>query len=127
MLRLLYRNQPSRSLSAFVCLCYAFLSLALPFQHQHQGEDAQLLVGRYHSSSTRQAQIPVQTQLVARAKIAAPTHCVACEWQAMNVSAALPALKFDFSPPVSSRVVTTLPRNLRSRAFPTSSRGPPLV
>ncbi len=55
------------------------------------------------------------------------THCLACEWESMQVSAALPTFTLYLTDATPPRVVTTLPRYLRSRAIATSSRGPPTV
>lgn len=55
------------------------------------------------------------------------THCLACEWESMQVSAALPTFTLYLSDATPPRVITTLPRYLLSRAIATSSRGPPTV
>ena len=124
---LLRCKRPARLLTAFVGLCYAILSLALPFQHDHQGEEAQVPLRLSGSSATARAPIPVHTQLVAKAKLAHPAHCAACEWQTTNVSPALPMFTVAFVPLSTPHVITTFPRYLRLRSLPTSSRGPPLA
>lgn len=116
-----------RLLSAFVALSYVVLSLALPFQHHHQGEEAQGLLLLCCSSGAGRATAPAHPHLRSNSSRAASDTCVACEWQTANVSAALPAFAVAFVLPQRSLVAAALPRYLRSRSLPITSRGPPVA
>jgi hypothetical protein len=123
----LLRKRPSRLLTAFVGLCHLVLSLALPFQHHHEAEEAQALLRLMDSTASVRVAIPLRTRLTAKTELDHPDHCLACEWQAANVSPALPPVTLACVRPVEPRVTTTLPRYLGSRLFSTSSRAPPLA
>ncbi len=119
-------KRPSRLLAALVALCYCWLSLAMPFQHTHRfTEEKEALLHIADSCVNTQASLPLDTHLTAAANAPHSVHCLACEWQATNVSPALPAFAMTFAPVSTPRVITTFPRYLRMLAFQPTSRGPP--
>lgn len=120
-------TQLRRMLSTFVGLCYVIVSLVLPFQHHHQGEEAELLLRLCTPSPSSSAQIPSHTRYAATARGIAQDHCLACEWQATNLSPALPVVTLASIPVASSQALAKLPHTLRSRPLIISSRGPPVA
>ena len=152
--RLFQRRRSMRTWTLLIGLCYLILSVFLPFQHQHIGSEdvdagsnaltisevnvrpngvAQSVPASRYSlrqiASSHACKIPAAHKpAFVKAGKTRLEHCLACEWQAMQVSAALqPLTLFQTEPITPPRVVTTLPRCLRSRAIATSSRGPPTV
>ena len=153
-LRRSFRCQRSmRVWTLLLGLCYLILSVFLPSQHTHIGNEeadtgysvltiseANLQPHRMAQSDSalnsdlhKSVQKPASKNraahklVIVKAGKTHPGHCMACEWQAMQVSAALPAFKLFLTETTPPRVVTTLPRCLRSRAIATASRGPPTV
>ena len=151
-LRRSFRCQRSmRVWTLLLGLCYLVLSVFLPLQHTHSvgeeetgvGEPTFAQAGRpqniaaqsvAQSSSFRKSSLNNASKNNAQHKPAfvkagktRSAHCIACEWSAMQVSVALPAFKLFLTETTPPRVVTTLPRYLRSRAIATASRGPPTV
>lgn len=149
-LRRSFRRQRSmRVWSLLLGLCYLVLSVFLPLQHTHSvGEEetgfgeptfaqvskpqnAAVLSVAQGSSLCKSSQNTSSKYAAAhkpafvKAAKSRSAHCTACEWQAMQVSVALSAYKLFLSETTPPRVVTTLPRCLRSRAIATASRGPP--
>lgn len=138
-------------------LCYLVLSIFLPLQHTHSvGEEetgfgeptvAKVEQPQHAAASSVAAQVSFlrkpalshSSKQVSSKSNAQPkpafvkagksrsAHCLACEWSAMQVSVALPTFKLFLTETTPPRVVTTLPRCLRSRAIATASRGPPTV
>jgi len=129
MLTAFTSRRPPRGFAALVVLCYFVVSTFLPFQHTH---------GRFLEESTPAKRIgalairgttqtPNREVFTANRAVSSPDHCLACEWQAANVSPALPAYTLFLTPPTATQVVTTFPRYLRLPALPTSARAPPLA
>lgn len=121
-----------RVLATLVLLCYVWVSAVLPFQHVDNLDDAEGSPASFSFIHTG-PRLPMRTCLRSDRRAAAQkaSHagpCLACQWQANNVSAALPIFSFT-SIEIYSKlsVVTILPRYLRSVARTPSSRGPPLV
>ncbi len=154
-LRRSFRCQRSmRVWTLLLGLCYLMLSVFLPSQHTHIGNEevetgfSVLTISEANLQPHRMAQSAsalnpdlhkavqkpasknraTHKSVIVKAGKTHSAHCMACEWQAMQVSAALqPFTLFQTEPITLPRVVTTLPRCLRSRAIATSSRGPPTV
>jgi hypothetical protein len=121
---------PSRLLAALLLFCYSLVSIVLPFQHNHGLlEDLEGLPGATQQtvSLVGAPAAPLHTRLAVASAAHPPKHCLACEWQNFQVSAALPVLRLKFVVPPAPRVVTTLPRYLSIRIVSTSSRAPPAV
>ncbi len=151
-LRRSFRCQRSmRVWTLLLGLCYLVLSVFLPLQHTHTvgeeetgfGEPAFAQSSRLQNvvaQSAAQSSSLCKSSLNTHSKYAdahkpvfvkagktRSAHCIACEWSAMQVSVALPAFKLFLTEATPRRVVTTLPRYLRSRAIASASRGPPIV
>lgn len=117
---------PLRLCAALLLFCYSLVSMILPLQHtdlfSHELEGMPTAMVRPADAPAA----PLHTQMVA--KVVKPLkHCLACEWQSAQVSAALPSLRLKFVLPPAPRVVTTLPRYLSVRVLSTPSRAPPAV
>ncbi|HLV79985.1 MAG TPA: hypothetical protein VKT32_06860 [Chthonomonadaceae bacterium] len=120
-------RRPQRLFAALVLLCYCWVSAVIPFQHKdHLAHEAEALLKATGVSMRVAAPAPLQTRLIATTVQPIP-DCAACEWQAANVSPALPAFRFALAPPATPRVITTFPRYLRLLALSTSARAPPLA
>lgn len=120
------RRQPQRLFAALVLLCYFCVSTLIPFQHKdHLAHEAETLLSV--TSPSVHAPAPLQTQLIALSAVQRIQPCAACEWQAANVSPALPIFRIALAPPATPRSITTFPRYLRLLAFSTSTRAPPLA
>lgn len=123
-----HSNRPlSRLPSALMAVCYVVLSLTLPFQHHHGVEDARAPVRIASPSEVARAQMTRHTRAVANGVRADSERCFACEWQAANLSVALPAYGLALERPASPPVVAALRHCCGSRSFGISSRGPPLA
>ena len=130
MYDLLKLKQPTRLAALVIALCYFWLSAATSFQHTHGIEDESeeaIVVSVSAPTAVLRGNGAATGHTLKAVKITHPTRCLACEWQATNVSPALPILKWDFTPPMTPRAITTMPRYLRARTLATSSRGPPAV
>ena len=117
-----------RLLAALTALCYLFVGLTLSFQHADcLLRETEIALGLPNEVSVSFYAVG-NTRLAASPASAHKAHaCAACEWQANNLSPALPALTFVFLPLTHQRVITTFPRYLRACAISTSSRAPPLA
>ncbi len=121
-------KRPTRFAAALVALCYFWLSAATSFQHNHHaGEEASGFWRAPAAVSSPGSPVLAHARRAAKSSVSHLLHCDACEWQAVNVSPALPAFAFAFTVAPAPRVLTTLPRLLQTRAFAASSRGPPLA
>jgi len=121
------KRRPQRLFAALVLLCYCWVSAVIPFQHKdHLAHDAETLLKAMGVSVSAPAPAPLQTRLVATT-VQPVQDCAACEWQAANVSPALPVFRVALIPPATPRVITTFPRYLRLLALSTSARAPPLA
>lgn len=119
-----HANRLLRVFALSIALCYGWMCLVVSFQHTHFAPvEARESAPVRFASTEKQANTPT-TQLKAATRT---TPCAACEWDAANVSPALPAFVLTFETPRTPRVITTFPRYLPSLAFSTSSRGPPLA
>ena len=120
-------NQPSRLCAALVAICYLWLGVVVSFQHTHglneTGEMRTSSFSAHSAAPQKQSSAPRMTK---QAKIDAP-HCVACEWQTLSASPALPVRQWNFTPSFAPRIVNTFPRYLPIPSFATASRGPPAV
>jgi hypothetical protein len=125
----LFRLQICRSnskLAALVAFCYLCLSIVLPMQHTDlfvrpiAAKRISTTYGQHAHARRHLAQQP-------RTSLSRQDHCLACEWQADQVSTALPAFTLVLTPPQPIRAITTFPRYLRLLTFPASSRAPPLA
>ena len=120
-------KQPSRLCAAIVAICYLWLGLVVSFQHTHglneAGETQTVAIAAPAAAQQKQSSAPRMAQ---QAKIDA-SHCVACEWQTLSVSPALPVRQWTFTPSFAPRIVNTFPRYLPVPSFATASRGPPAV
>jgi hypothetical protein len=115
-------RRPCGKLSALVAFCYLCLSLLLPGQHtDHLAFPARAAAFRQErvSRTGRHASSAAKTALHSQ------DRCLACDWQAAQVSAALPAFTLVLTPPQPMRAITLFPRYLPLPAFPASSRAPP--
>ena len=122
------KRRPQRLFAALVLLCYVCVSTFIPFQHKdHLAHDAEALLKVTSASANTSAPAPLQTQLVALSAVQRIPPCAACEWQAANVSPALPVFQVAFVPPARPRIVTPFPRYLRLLTFSSSARAPPLA
>ena len=117
-----------RVIAAATVVCYVWVSAVLPFQHKdcfvHETE------AMLRSSSFRVAavgQVPLRTSVSDPASARIPSHCDACEWQAANVSPALPPFKLAPSFATPPSVVTTLASYLGRTSVSASSRAPPIA
>ncbi len=125
---LLRLRRPHRVIAALVACGYFWLSVALCFQHHHGIlPEAEALLNLAGAATGAHVAIPLRTHITAHALFPAADHCLACEWQAANVSPALPAFTLALTVPSTPRVVTTLPRYLRLPVFGPASRAPPLA
>jgi hypothetical protein len=124
---LLQMRKPHRRLLALVAFCYLCLSIVLPLQHTDHfarpSASSVPAVGR--SVGTSGARLAAQRY--AHTALSRQDRCAACDWEAANLSAALPAFTLLLTPPQTPRVVTICARTLRLPAFPASSRAPPLA
>ena len=116
-----------RFCAALMAFCYLWLGFVVSLQHTH-GEDNVTLprFAAVASAATSRISSASDSHLKAR-KIHSATHCIACDWQAENVSPALNAMLWNFTPAFGQRAITTFPRYLRVASFPSLSRGPPAV
>ena len=123
---LLHLKRPVRLFALLMALCYFWLSAATSFQHTHRpGDDADETPAVSVTLAARQRVSGPSKSDRSAAKIRAARHCAACEWQAANVSPALPVLQWNFTPSAAPRAVTLMPRYLRLPVLAPSSRGPP--
>ncbi|MCW3100568.1 MAG: hypothetical protein JWL77_6186 [Chthonomonadaceae bacterium] len=120
----------SRLCAALLLFCYSLVSIVLPFQHNHGLlEELEGLPGATKEiiGLVRAPAAPLHTRLAVAPAARPLKHCLACEWQSAQVSAALPVLRLKFVLPPAPRIPTTLPRYLSVRVISTSSRAPPAV
>ncbi|HLK58620.1 MAG TPA: hypothetical protein VKU00_18765 [Chthonomonadaceae bacterium] len=113
-----------RALAMVLTLGYFWLSVVLPFQHTHFHVAAVPLPATDGRTQTTHAR-PLDTKCSVQSQRRAPASCLACEWEAANVSPALPAFTLVLEKPLAPRVVTTFPRSLRYTLVSASSRAPP--
>ncbi len=117
-------RKPGRVMTALMALCYAFLSLVLPAHHTAgDADDVRALVC---VASSVHSPLPIRTKLSAQV----PSHsgrCLACEWQASNVSVAVPL--FSIPPPrvQSASIPDARLKSHCTLAVATSSRAPPVA
>ena len=120
-------KQPSRICAALAALCYLWLGIVVSFQHTHgmeeSGETRSVTVASAFSSPQKQTSAPGFAKQT-RIDVA---HCIACEWQTLNASPAIPAKRWTFTPSFAPRALTTFPRYLPLPSFAADSRGPPTV
>ena len=120
-------QRPARLTALLVALCYLWFGAVVPFQHTHGVCDdadsvpvpAAAFIRPVSVSATHSHQISPAKRIVAR--------CLACEWQTITGSPALPISHWNFTPEFAPRVPTILPRYLPNAPVSTSSRGPPAV
>ena len=126
--RLHRRARSRQALAALLALCCLLLSTVASFQHTHDlAGEASLVSTVAFTPAARNADAASHHATVCKAARPKCSHCVACEWQAVNVSPALPAFTFAVTPPPIQRSVTTFPRCLRLTAIRAASRAPPLA
>ena len=124
---MLIRRFP-RWFAALVVVCYAWLSFVTPYEHrEHFAPDVEAAINAVSAPSLSRVTLPARVRLEPRAQTPLSTHCLACEWQAANVSPALPPISLALALPQHPRVITTFPRYLRVVAVLTSSRAPPIA
>jgi hypothetical protein len=117
-----------RLFTLLAALCYLWVGSALSFQHTDcLTHDVETLLRLPSAFTSIDRPFPLHTRITHTKAKAHPAHCDACEWQANNVSPALPAFTFTVVTIASTRVVTTFPRYLRTLKLSTSSRAPPLA
>ena len=117
-----------RRFALLAALCYLWVGSALSFQHTDcLTHDVEMLLRLPSTFTSVNRPTPLHSRISSAKAVARTAHCAACEWQASNVSPALPAFTFTFVTIASTRVITTFPRYLRTRKFATSSRAPPLA
>ena len=123
---LLHLKRPTRLFALLMTLCYFWLSAATSFQHTHRpGDDMDETPAVSVSVTANKCVAGSAKSYQSTAKIRSAKHCTACEWQAANVSPALPVIRWNFTPSAAPRAVTLMPRYLRLPVFAPSSRGPP--
>ncbi len=116
-----------RLFAALLLFCYSLVCIALPFQHNHG------LAPEFENIPTRGIGLvgapaaPLHTHIASAPAAHLRDHCLACEWQSAQVSAALPVLRLKFVLPPAPRIPTTLPRYLSVSVISTPSRAPPTV
>jgi hypothetical protein len=120
-------HQPNSKLSALVVFCYLCLSVLLPLQHTDELAPPNAASTQVSTTQRRAVRIGLNIPQQTQTNLRCQEHCAACDWQAAQLSAALPAFTLALTPPQTLRVVTTFPRYLRLLTFPASSRAPPLV
>lgn len=121
---------PSRLIASLLLFCYSLVSIVLPFQHSHGLlEELEGVPGasKVFIGTAGEPAAALHTRLIAGRAAHPLKHCLACEWQSAQVSAALPTLRLKFVAPSMPRVPATLPRYLSVRVISTSSRAPPAV
>jgi hypothetical protein len=119
-------HRPDRKLSALMVLCYLWLSIILPTQHtDHFVRQIEPL--RNSASGQQFARNSHVIRHSADSNIHRQERCIACEWQAAQVSVALSAFALVLTKSEPPQAVTTFPCSLCLITFPASSRAPPLV
>ena len=118
---------PSRLCAALVAICYLWLGLVVSFQHTHSANETEEARTAQTSSVRPSSQKHSASSRVVKHTKWDASRCVACDWQALSASPALPILHWTFTPAFAPRVLTTFPRYLRVSSLPTASRGPPAV
>ena len=121
-----------RFFATLMLVCYGFVGLMTSFQHTDCGLHEQelfLQLPMHVTPQTAQAAIsPKDTRLKSAHGVAHNSHhCIACDWQASNLSVALPTFALVLIPIRATRAITTFPRSLSIRTIRTSSRAPPLA
>jgi hypothetical protein len=126
---MLHLKRPHRVFAALVALCYCWLSVSITFEHNHDlfAHEAEALLSIADAVAGPNAALPLNTHLSAHPVPTCAAHCIACEWQAANVSPALLPVALRLTLPASPRALTTFPRSLRLLALRASSRAPPLT
>ena len=120
-------KQPSRLCAAIVALCYLWLGVVVSFQHTHGWNEAgETRTVAFAASASSHQNHSAAPQITKQARINA-SHCIACEWQTLSASPALPIRQWHFTPSFAPRIVNTFPRYLPVPSFPSASRGPPAV
>ena len=127
MLFPLSMRKPHNMLLAVVAFCYLCLSVLMPLQHTDHFARSTPASAQVLTANGRSTRSGLHTPQQAKTALHRQDRCVACEWQATHVSAALPAFTLILTPPQATRAITTFPRYLRLLTFPASSRAPPLA
>jgi hypothetical protein len=108
-----------------VMLCYVWLSSFGSFLHECVRVPTQRSVAICLTPTLTGTQVTQEDHAVAHNH---RVHsCPVCEWQATNVSPALPVFEIVPSFSLQKRVITTFPRYLKTVSLFTSSRAPPLA
>ena len=131
MSNMLKMKRPTRFAAMLVALFYFWLSAATGFQHTHHlGDETEGAPAiRFSTGSASAISISQtassQNRLSSATKVALPVRCLACEWQAANVSAALAPVRFVFAYSPHTDIHIAAPRAPSVFACFASSRGPP--
>lgn len=124
-------HRPHRAFATLVALCYLCVSALLPLHHNHDAAQETTLPDvsavSVTASVTSHVAQPLHTRIAAHPAASGPDHCLACEWQAAQVSPALPAYTVFLTPPAVIGSLSLLPRAPRLVAIAPSSRAPPCV
>ncbi len=123
-----HKDRLYRFLATLMLVCYGFVGISISFQHTDCERQEQELLLRLPMHSTHRVAMPKNTHLKASTTTHHSAHpCAACEWQANNLSLALPTFSFALVPITATRIITTFPRYLRVRTMESASRAPPLA
>ena len=110
-----------RRMAQLVCLLYAMLSIVLPFMHSEYYAPLRVR----HSAGSVPRHSHAGKASIAAADASSPDHCIACEWQAANVSAALAPFAFIPAAPAPIASLAPIEHACESASFSPASRGPP--
>lgn len=115
----------TRIISAIMCLCYGLLCLVLPFNHNHISASCQT----YSTTANRLNERTATGDGAVLSRVLhapASDHCISCEWQATNVSAAQPSYMFVPATPAFASIPETTEDCFDLLVLHASSRGPPV-